>query len=96
MSPLSPCVAAFAGLWRGICRFPHAGHLRIYRAESGQVIWEVDTGVPFKTVNGVAARGGSISGGVAPIAYKGALIVPSGYGFASKPPGNVLLVYAVE
>jgi hypothetical protein len=47
-------------------------------------------------VNKVPGRGGSIAGGVAPLAYKGDLIVPSGYGFASKAAGNVLLVYGTE
>ena len=72
------------------------GHLRLFDAVSGQLIQNIDTAVSFATVNGVAAKGGSISGGVAPLAYKGSVIVPSGYGFASKTPGNVLLVYAVE
>ena len=73
-----------------------AGHLRIFQAANGQVIWEAATNQTFITVNGVPGHGGSISGGVAPIAYKGSVIVPSGYGFASKLPGNVLLVYGVE
>jgi polyvinyl alcohol dehydrogenase (cytochrome) len=72
------------------------GHLRIFQAANGKVIWEVATNQSFPTVNGVPGHGGSISGGVAPIAYKGTVIVPSGYGYASKPPGNVLLVYGVE
>ncbi|MEO6717967.1 MAG: PQQ-binding-like beta-propeller repeat protein [Novosphingobium sp.] len=72
------------------------GRLRIFQAGNGQVIWEAATNQSFTTVNGVTGHGGSISGGVAPIAYKGTVIVPSGYGFASKLPGNVLLVYGVE
>ncbi len=72
------------------------GHLRIYDTASGKVLWDRDTAVEFATVNGVAARGGSISGGTGPIAYKGQLIAVSGYGFASKMAGNVLLVYEVE
>jgi polyvinyl alcohol dehydrogenase (cytochrome) len=72
------------------------GHLRVYDAATGRIVWDADTAVSFTTVNGVPAKGGSISGGVAPLAYKGQLFVPSGYGFASKMPGNVLLVYGVE
>ena len=72
------------------------GHLRIFDAANGQMVKDIDTAVGFTTVNGVAAKGGSISGGVAPLAYKGSVILPSGYGFASKLPGNVLLVYGVE
>jgi polyvinyl alcohol dehydrogenase (cytochrome) len=72
------------------------GHLRIYDATSGAVLWDTDTTRQWSTVNGIAASGGAISGGVGPIAYRGQLIVPSGYGFASKMPGNVLLVFEVE
>lgn len=72
------------------------GFLRIYDAGTGKVVWQDQTARDFATVNGIAAKGGSISGGVAPLAYMGTVIVPSGYGFASKLPGNVLLVYGVE
>ena len=72
------------------------GHLRIFQAATGGLLWEDQTAREFTTVNGIPGKGGSISGGVAPLAYKGTVIVPSGYGFASKLPGNVLLVYGVE
>jgi polyvinyl alcohol dehydrogenase (cytochrome) len=71
------------------------GYLRIFDGATGKVLWETDTAQPYTTVNGVAAHGGAISGGVAPVAYKGEVIVPSGYGYASKKNGNVLLVYGV-
>jgi len=71
------------------------GILRIFDGATGKVLWSTDTKPSVTTVNGVAAHGGAISGGVGPIAYKGTVIVPSGYGFASKLPGNVLLVYGV-
>ena len=71
------------------------GLLRVFDAADGKVLWEADTKPGIATVNGVAAHGGAISGGVAPIAYKGNLIVASGYGYASKKPGNLLLVYEV-
>ena len=60
------------------------GHLRAFDAASGKVIWETATAREFATVNGVPAHGGSISGGVGPIAYKGNVIVASGYGYAGK------------
>ena len=69
------------------------GFLRIFDGPTGKLLWETDTKPGVPTVNDVAAHGGAISGGVGPIAYKGTVIVPSGYGFASKLPGNVLLVY---
>ncbi len=72
------------------------GLLRIHGAASGKVLWEMDLVRPFETVNGVEARGGTIGGGTAPIAEGGQLIVASGYGFASKMPGNVLLVFEVS
>jgi polyvinyl alcohol dehydrogenase (cytochrome) len=71
------------------------GHLRVFDGATGKVLWETDTAQAYATVNGVAAHGGAIAGGVAPIAYKGEVIVPSGYGYASKKNGNVLLVYGV-
>ncbi|MCB2059598.1 MAG: PQQ-binding-like beta-propeller repeat protein [Novosphingobium sp.] len=70
--------------------------LKIFDPASGDVLWEMDVNREFDTVNGVPAHGGTVGGGVAPIAYKGMLIVPSGYGFASKLPGNVLLVFSTE
>ncbi|MCX7863679.1 MAG: PQQ-binding-like beta-propeller repeat protein [Novosphingobium sp.] len=72
------------------------GHLRIFDADSGRLLWDFDAVRPFETVNGVAARGGAFSGGAAPVVHDGQLIVPSGYGFASKMPGNVLLVFKAE
>jgi polyvinyl alcohol dehydrogenase (cytochrome) len=71
-------------------------HLRIFDARSGAVLWDEDTNRAYATVNGVAGHGGSMSGGTAPLAVDGTLIVNSGYAFLGKLPGNVLLVYAVE
>jgi polyvinyl alcohol dehydrogenase (cytochrome) len=72
------------------------GHLRAYDAAGGAVLWDFDTAREFKTVNGATARGGSMGGGAAPIAHDGLLIMNSGYGFAGKMPGNVLLVFEVR
>jgi polyvinyl alcohol dehydrogenase (cytochrome) len=71
-------------------------HMRIFDAHTGAVLWDEDTNRPFDTVNGVAGRGGSMSGGTAPLAVDGTLIFNSGYAFLGKLPGNVLLVYGVE
>ncbi len=71
-------------------------HLRIHDATNGTVLWDYDTMRDFDTVNDVPARGGAISGAAAPIALDGRLYVSSGYGFASKMPGNALLVFEVE
>jgi polyvinyl alcohol dehydrogenase (cytochrome) len=72
------------------------GYLRLYDAKTGKVAWEFNTVTDFKTVNGTVARGGSMGGGAAPLAYDGMLVMNSGYGFAGKMPGNVLLVFGVN
>lgn len=71
-------------------------HLRIHDVADGKVLWDYDAMRDFATVNGVPGRGGAISGAAAPIALDGRLYVSSGYGFASKMAGNVLLVFEVE
>src|SRR5207237_7460429 len=71
------------------------GHLRAYSAEDGRIVWDVDTKTEYRTVNGVAARGGSIDGpGV--VVVGGILYVSSGYSFYGTLPGNVLLAYSVD
>ena len=36
------------------------GHIRAYSAADGRVLWDYDMARPFKTVNDVEARGGSL------------------------------------
>lgn len=72
------------------------GHFRIYSAATGKVLRDFALERPFTTVNGVAASGGSMSGGSGAIADHGQLILTSGYGHAFKMAGNVLLVYAAR
>ncbi len=72
------------------------GHLRIHDASSGKILWDMDTVKKFATVNQISGFGGAISGGAAPIVYQNKLIAVSGYGFSSKIPGNVLLVFELE
>ena len=72
------------------------GYIRIYDAGTGKLVWERDTVQPFKTVNGVMAHGGSMGGGAAPVLDRGMLFMPSGYGFAGKMPGDVLLAFGVN
>lgn len=69
------------------------GHMRIFDADSGKLLWDTDTNDSFSAVNGAKAHGGSFAGGTAPIAWHGKLIVSSGYGGLGKMPGNVMLVY---
>ncbi len=71
------------------------GHLRGYSTADGKVIWDFDTAREFQTVNGVAAKGGSMDG-PGPTVANGMLYVPSGYGSWGGLPGNVLLAFGVE
>jgi polyvinyl alcohol dehydrogenase (cytochrome) len=71
------------------------GHLRAYESETGQVIWDLDTRREFNTVNGVAARGGSLNGPGASVAG-GMLFVSSGYGSLGFMEGNALLAFSVD
>jgi polyvinyl alcohol dehydrogenase (cytochrome) len=71
------------------------GHLRAYVADSGRIVWDQDTKGDHPTVNGVAAKGGSIDGGGA-VVVDGMVYVGSGSGFVGTIPGNVLLAYSVD
>ena len=71
------------------------GHLRAYQARDGKVIWDVDTAQEYSTVNGVAARGGSMDG-PGPAIVDGMLYACSGYGQWGGMAGNVLLAFSVD
>ena len=68
------------------------GHLRAYSTADGKIVWDMDTRGDYRTVNGVAAKGGSLDGGGAVI-VDGIVYVGSGSGFVGTMPGNVLLAY---
>jgi polyvinyl alcohol dehydrogenase (cytochrome) len=69
------------------------GVLRAFDSNSGKPIWEFDTLKEFDTVNGVKAKGGSISA-TGPVLVGGMLFVNSGYGVLGGMAGNVLLALA--
>jgi len=71
------------------------GHLRAYSANDGRIVWDVDTKTEYRTVNGVAARGGSIDGPGA-VVVGGTLYISSGSRFLGTLPGNVLLAYSLD
>jgi polyvinyl alcohol dehydrogenase (cytochrome) len=72
------------------------GVLRAFSTDTGKVIWDYNTLQEFKTVNGVAARGGSM-GAPGPTVAGGMLFVGSGYpGLGNGMPGNVLLAFAAQ
>jgi len=76
----------FSGGWDGV--------LRALSASDGRVVWQFDTLRDFPTVNGVAAKGGSM-GSAGPVVAGGMLFVPSGYvGVRNGVPGNVLLAFS--
>ena len=70
------------------------GHLRAYSTSTGAILWDVDTVGAHKTVNGVAARGGSLNV-AGPAISGGTVIVNSGY-VQNGIPGNVLLAFSVD
>jgi len=91
-----PGVSAAITAMPGVVFAGHVdGWFRAYDGETGKIIWETDTTQPVTTVNGEEAHGGSMSGPGAAIA-DGHVITDSGYDFALKMPGNVLLVYTVD
>jgi polyvinyl alcohol dehydrogenase (cytochrome) len=71
------------------------GHLRIHAADTGELLWDLDSVQDFETVSGEVARGGSFSGGGAAIA-DGMIYINSGYGLYNHMPGNVLLAIGVK
>jgi polyvinyl alcohol dehydrogenase (cytochrome) len=78
----------FSGGWDGI--------LRALSSSDGHVVWEYNTAREFETVNGVAAKGGSM-GAPGPVIAGNMLFVPSGYvGVRNGMPGNVLLAFGAE
>jgi polyvinyl alcohol dehydrogenase (cytochrome) len=80
--------AVFTGGWDGI--------LRALSTDDGKVLWQFNTVQEFTTVNGVAAKGGSM-GGPGPTVANGMLYVGSGYAnVGGGMPGNVLLAFAAK
>jgi polyvinyl alcohol dehydrogenase (cytochrome) len=71
------------------------GHLRAYRTTDGSIVWDFDTEIPFETVNGIQAKGGSLDEGGPTVAH-GMLYVNSGYGRIVGRIGNVLLAFSID
>ena len=74
----------FTGSWDG--------NVRIYAAEDGQLVREMDTAIDYPAVNGVA-NGGQVSGYPVSVG-KDAIYINSGSSSIMKP-GNALLVYTL-
>jgi polyvinyl alcohol dehydrogenase (cytochrome) len=71
------------------------GGVRAFSTRDGSLLWEYDTNRDFTTVNGVAAKGASISG-PGPTVAGGMVFINSGYGTLGGRPGNVLLAFGIE
>ncbi|MBZ5556369.1 MAG: PQQ-binding-like beta-propeller repeat protein [Acidobacteriia bacterium] len=71
------------------------GGVRGFSTKDGSLLWEFDTNRDFETVNGVPAKGASISG-PGPIVAGGMVYINSGYGALGGRPGNVLLAFGVD
>jgi polyvinyl alcohol dehydrogenase (cytochrome) len=71
------------------------GHLRAFAPVDGHTIWDFDTAREYATVNGVAARGGSLDG-AGPVIADGMLYVTSGSSRFGGMPGNVLLAFSAD
>ena len=78
----------FAGAMDGI--------LRVHDAETGSVLWEIDTTGEFTTTTGEATHGGSFGGAAGPIIHHGELALSSGYGIYNHMAGNLLLVLSAS
>ena len=71
------------------------GHIRAFSAENGQVLWDFDTAKAYKTVNGVAAYGGSLDG-AGPVVAGGMVYVNSGYPRTGGMRQTILLAFGTD
>ncbi|MEM7569150.1 MAG: PQQ-binding-like beta-propeller repeat protein [Pseudomonadota bacterium] len=88
---VSAALTAFEG---GVIAGHLDGYLRAYDKATGRILWAHDTTQTVTGVNGLAAKGGGMSGpGVA--ASKGYLAANSGYGLYYHEPGNAFLMFGL-
>ena len=72
------------------------GVMRAYSTSDGKVLWEYNSVRDYTTVNGVAAKGGSLNG-PGPVIAGGMLFMNSGYAYLGYgAPGNVLLAFGLD
>ena len=71
------------------------GKVRAYQNDSGKILWQTETAIPFDTVNGVPGHGGSIDV-AGQVVADGWLYVLSGYSMFGQMSGNMLLAYQVS
>ena len=70
------------------------GVMRAFSTDDGRLLWSFDTVREYTTVNGVAAKGGTLDTS-GPVVAGGLLLVTSGYPRMGGLPGNVLLAFTV-
>jgi polyvinyl alcohol dehydrogenase (cytochrome) len=71
------------------------GTLHAYSTADGKGLWQFDTAREFETVNGVAAKGGTMSS-AGPVVAGGMVFVTSGYSdLGGGVRGNVLLAFGI-
>lgn len=68
------------------------GRLFVIDAKTGAELWRYDTLREYRTLNGVAGKGGSIDS-ASIVGVNGLVLVGSGYGMFGQAPGNVLLAF---
>jgi polyvinyl alcohol dehydrogenase (cytochrome) len=72
------------------------GIVRAISTKDGELVWQFNMMQDFKTVNGVAAKGGSM-GSAGPVIAGGTVFVTSGYTFGERgTPGNALLAFSPQ
>jgi polyvinyl alcohol dehydrogenase (cytochrome) len=99
----APALSNYRGQEAAVSSIPGAvfsggldGVLRALSTSGGRVMWEFNMVQEYYTVNGVAAKGGSM-GAAGPTVAGGMLFAGAGYtGPANGMPGNVLLAFGVE
>ena len=71
------------------------GRIRAYDIDSGEILWQTETAVPFDATNGIQGHGGAIDV-AGQVVADGWLYVFSGYSMFGQLPGNMLLAYRVK
>jgi polyvinyl alcohol dehydrogenase (cytochrome) len=72
------------------------GLMRAYDTADGRVIWTYDANIPYTTVNGITAKGGSFNG-PGPVVAGGMVFMNAGYNYLGFGiGGNVLLAFAPQ
>lgn len=72
------------------------GVLRVYRAQDGEELFELDATKDFKSLTGEQASGGSFGGAAGPIVSNGRVYISSGYGIYNHMTGNLLLALEID